>query len=106
MHSPLDWTEEDWNGNITTNLTGLWLVSKHVCIRMRDAKQKGSVINISSIGGLHRGQLPGGAAYSASKGGVIMLTKVPPSKAVGIHTAFFFFPRLMPGENFQTICCV
>ncbi|XP_039142043.1 3-oxoacyl-[acyl-carrier-protein] reductase FabG-like [Dioscorea cayenensis subsp. rotundata] len=76
VHSPLDWTEEDWNGNITTNLTGLWLVSKHVCIRMRDAKQKGSVINISSIGGLHRGQLPGGAAYSASKGGVIMLTKV------------------------------
>ena len=76
VHSSLDWTEEEWNTIFKTNLTGLWLVSKHVCKRMREAKQKGSVINISSIAGLDRGQLPGGLAYSASKAGVNSLTKV------------------------------
>ncbi|XP_039141369.1 3-oxoacyl-[acyl-carrier-protein] reductase FabG-like [Dioscorea cayenensis subsp. rotundata] len=76
VYSPLDWSEEDWNSNIKTNLTGLWLVSKHVCTRMRDAKQKGSVINISSIAALDRGQGPGALAYCASKAGVNMVTKV------------------------------
>lgn len=76
VHSPLDWSEEDWNNNIRTNLTGLWLVSKHVCKLMRDAKVKGSVVNISSIGGIHRGNLPGGLAYTASKTGVNGITKV------------------------------
>ncbi|KAG6528282.1 3-oxoacyl-[acyl-carrier-protein] reductase FabG-like [Zingiber officinale] len=75
VHSPLNWSEEDWNNNIRTNLTGLWLVSKHVCKLMCDAKVKGSVINISSIGGIDRGQLPGGLAYTASKTGVNGVTK-------------------------------
>lgn len=43
---------------------------------MRDAQIKGSIINIASIAGLDRGQLPGGAAYASSKAGVNMLTKV------------------------------
>ncbi|CAO2173347.1 unnamed protein product [Urochloa humidicola] len=38
VHSPLDWPEDEWDKLIKTNLTGLWLVSKHVCRRMRDAK--------------------------------------------------------------------
>ncbi|KAG6501016.1 3-oxoacyl-[acyl-carrier-protein] reductase FabG-like [Zingiber officinale] len=75
VHSPLDWSEEDWNDNIRTNLTGLWLVSKLVCKLMRDAKVKGSVVNISSIGGIDRGHLPGGLAYIASKTGVNGVTK-------------------------------
>lgn len=76
VYSPIDWPEEEWHENINTNLTGLWLVSKYVCRLMKDAKQKGSVINISSIGGIMRGQLPGGAAYSAAKAGVNAITKV------------------------------
>lgn len=76
VHSPLDWSEEEWNNVITTNLTGLWLVTKYVCRRMRDAQCKGSVINISSIGGINRGHLPGGIAYTASKAGVNAITKV------------------------------
>ncbi|XP_020265390.1 uncharacterized protein LOC109840962 isoform X2 [Asparagus officinalis] len=76
VNNPLDWPEEEWDDNIRTNLTGLWLVSKHVCRRMRDAKVKGSVINISSIAGLDRGQLPGALAYTASKMGVVAVTKV------------------------------
>lgn len=76
VYSPLDWTEEEWNKIIGTNLTGSFLVSKHVCTCMRDANVKGSVINISSISGLNRGQLPGGLAYAASKAAVNTMTKV------------------------------
>nr|KJB54602.1 hypothetical protein B456_009G041000 [Gossypium raimondii] len=76
VKDPLELTEEEWNQNIRTNLTGSWLVSKYVCMLMRDAKQGGSVINISSIAGLNRGQLPGGLAYASSKAGLNTMTKV------------------------------
>lgn len=69
-------SEEEWNRVVKTNLTGCWLVAKYVCIRMRDAKQGGSVINISSTGGLNRGHLPGGVAYASSKAGLNAMTKV------------------------------
>ncbi|XP_020271257.1 uncharacterized protein LOC109846432 [Asparagus officinalis] len=76
VHAALDWSEEEWNSNIRTNLTGLWLVSKHVCRRMRDAEVEGSVINISSVAGLERGQVHGAIAYSASKTAVTAVTRV------------------------------
>ncbi|XP_078166154.1 uncharacterized protein LOC144560778 [Carex rostrata] len=76
VYSVLDWPEEKWNGLMDTNLTGTWLVTKHVCRRMRDAKVKGAVISISSIVGVNRGQLPGAAAYAASKSGITALTMV------------------------------
>ncbi|KAK9055486.1 hypothetical protein SSX86_026569 [Deinandra increscens subsp. villosa] len=76
VRSPLELSEEEWDGTMRTNLTGTWSVSKYVCGYMRDAGQGGSIINISSISGLDRGQLPGGLAYSSSKAGVITLTKV------------------------------
>ncbi|KAJ3679027.1 hypothetical protein LUZ60_017038 [Juncus effusus] len=75
VYSPLEWPEEEWNKLINTNLTGSWLVTKHVCRLMYQAGQKGSVINISSIAGLHRGQLPGGVAYTASKAAVNAITE-------------------------------
>ncbi|WOK92582.1 hypothetical protein Cni_G01273 [Canna indica] len=84
VHSPLDWPEEEWNATIATNLTGLWLVTKHVCRRMVDAKQKGSVINISSTSGINRGKLPGAIAYAVSKEGVNALTKVM-ALELGVH---------------------
>lgn len=76
VKSPLDISEDEWNNTVKTNLTGTWLVSKYVCLRMRDAKKGGSVINISSIGGLTRGHLPGGPVYSTSKAAINTLTKV------------------------------
>ncbi|KAI3902737.1 hypothetical protein MKW92_051610 [Papaver armeniacum] len=76
VKSPLDITEAEWDNAFKTNLTGTWLVTKSLCKRIRDANQKGSVINISSIAGLSRGQLPGGVAYAASKAGVNTMTKV------------------------------
>lgn len=76
VHTPLDLSEEEWNNIIKTNLTGTWLVSKYFCIRMRDAKRGGCVINISSIAGLNRGQLPGGLAYACAKVAINTMTKV------------------------------
>ena len=76
VRSPLELSEEEWNHVIKTNLTGNWLVSKYIGIRMRDAERGGSIINISSVAGLDRGQLPGSAAYAASKAGLNILTKV------------------------------
>uniref|UniRef100_D5ACM9 3-oxoacyl-[acyl-carrier-protein] reductase n=1 Tax=Picea sitchensis TaxID=3332 RepID=D5ACM9_PICSI len=76
VNSSLDLKEDEWNKVITTNLRGTWLVSKAVGKRMREAKRGGSIINISSIGGLPRGELPGGIAYSASKAGINAMTKI------------------------------
>jgi NAD(P)-dependent dehydrogenase (short-subunit alcohol dehydrogenase family) len=76
VHTPLDLKEDEWNDIIRTNLTGTWLVSKYVCRLMRDARQGGSIINISSITGLNRGQLPGALAYAASKSAVNTMTTV------------------------------
>lgn len=76
MKSPLDLSEEEWDQVFKTNLKGSWLVSKFVCLCMRDANLGGSVINISSIAGLNRGQLPGATAYASSKAGLNTLTKV------------------------------
>ncbi|XP_071717256.1 uncharacterized protein [Rutidosis leptorrhynchoides] len=74
--NPLEFEEKDWNYIHRTNLTGSWLVSKHVCLRMRNAKQGGSVINISSISGINRVFLPGCVAYASSKAAVNTMTKV------------------------------
>ncbi|CAH1424740.1 unnamed protein product [Lactuca virosa] len=81
LHWP-ELSEEAWNSTMRTNLTGTWLVAKYVGRYMCDAKHKhehkhgGSIINISSISGLPRGELPGGLAYVSSKAGVVTLTKV------------------------------
>ncbi|CAA7407991.1 unnamed protein product [Spirodela intermedia] len=76
VRSPVDLPEEEWSSILATNLTGTWLVSKSVCRRMRDAGRKGSIISVSSISGLNRGQLPGGLHYSVSKAGVNSMTRV------------------------------
>lgn len=76
VNSSLDLKEDEWNTVVTTNLRGTWLVSKAVGKRMCEAKRGGSIINISSIGGLWRGEVPGGLAYSASKAGINAMTKV------------------------------
>ncbi len=55
------------------NLVGTFIVSKAVGLKMRERKS-GSIVNIASVSGI-RGNL-GRAAYGASKGGVIMLTRV------------------------------
>nr|GEW41072.1 glucose/ribitol dehydrogenase [Tanacetum cinerariifolium] len=72
----LEYEEKDWNYLYRLNLTGSWLVAKHVCLHMRNAKQGGSVINISSITGTNRVYTHGGIAYASSKAAVNTMTKV------------------------------
>lgn len=62
---------EDWSRIIAVNLTGSFLVSQAVLPHMID--QGGCIINVASNAGL-MGQ-PYSAAYCASKGGVIQLTR-------------------------------
>ncbi|KAI7990430.1 3-oxoacyl-[acyl-carrier-protein] reductase FabG [Camellia lanceoleosa] len=76
VKSVLNLSEDEWNSIIKTNMTGLWLVTKYVCLRMLAANKGGSVINISSIAGLSRGHLPGSLAYTASKAAVNTMTKM------------------------------
>jgi NAD(P)-dependent dehydrogenase (short-subunit alcohol dehydrogenase family) len=78
IHMPkgvLDAELEDWNKVLAVNLTGVWLGMKSVIPSMQ-ATGGGSIVNISSIAGIIGGESDaGGAAYSASKGGVRSLTK-------------------------------
>ncbi len=69
---------DEWARVIEVNLTGTYLTAKHVIAQMlgqpvRDDGQRGSVVTIASIEGLEG--TAGGSAYSASKGGVVILTK-------------------------------
>ena len=63
---------QDWNDLVATNLTSAFLVSQRVARGMVE-RGSGKIINIGSV----QSQLarPGIAPYSATKGGIVMLTK-------------------------------
>ncbi len=65
--------EEDWDSVIDTNLKGAWNFSKAVMRPMMRNENGASILNISSISGVV-GML-GQSNYSASKAGMIGLTK-------------------------------
>jgi len=65
-------SEEDWNEVIRVNLTGPFNFARAAAFMMMKAK-RGSILNITSVSGLIG--LPGQANYSASKAGLIGLTK-------------------------------
>ena len=69
----LEIDEQKWRRMIDVNLTGCFLCSKEVGIQMVKRRQ-GRIVNISSIAARTGGFLVG-AHYSASKAGVISLTK-------------------------------
>lgn len=60
---------ELFRATLDVNLTGSFLVSREAVRHMR----RGAIVNVSSVSGL-RGS-PGRAAYAASKGGVVAMTK-------------------------------
>lgn len=61
-----------WQRTLDVNLTGTWLMCKAVGARMLE-QGGGAIVNMASIYGLGGG--PGIAAYTASKAGVVMLTR-------------------------------
>lgn len=63
---------EQFDRIMAVNLRGTWLGMKYVLPLMME-KRSGSIINVSSLAGLKA--TPGGAAYCASKFGVIGITE-------------------------------
>jgi NAD(P)-dependent dehydrogenase (short-subunit alcohol dehydrogenase family) len=71
--APLDQTTEaDWDRVLGVNLKGTFLLSRQVLPVMMK-RGKGAVVNVASISGLLG--WPAYAAYCASKGGVVQLTR-------------------------------
>ena len=66
-----DLSETTWDGVISTNLTGLFLCMKYELPHI--LASKGAIVNMASVAGLVGGRV--GSAYTASKHGVVGLTK-------------------------------
>jgi NAD(P)-dependent dehydrogenase (short-subunit alcohol dehydrogenase family) len=81
---------EDWSKIIAVNLTGSFHCTKAVIEQMKEAGG-GKIINIASVGGI-RISYSGGIAYTASKSGLIGLTR---------HLAYELIPY---GINVNCIC--
>ena len=70
---PLDFTDDDWQAVIDTNLTGAWIVAQETSRRMIAADVAGSIINITSILATRvAGAL---SPYAASKAALKQLTR-------------------------------
>ena len=65
-------SEEDWDAVVDTNLKGAFFCTKAVA-RIMLKQEAGKIVNIASVMGIVGN--PGQANYSASKGGIIALTK-------------------------------
>jgi len=65
-------TEAQWDETFNINVRGLWLLSRSVLPYMRKAGG-GSIVNVASVLGINAAH--NRAAYAASKGAVILLTK-------------------------------
>ncbi|TFE67310.1 SDR family oxidoreductase [Methylacidiphilum caldifontis] len=74
IYSPIEeLSSEDFDRLLKTNLYGTFWCSKEAFRQMRKQQQGGYIINISSVAGIEA--WAGTAAYSASKFGVMGLTK-------------------------------
>lgn len=65
---------EAWDRQIGVQLTGPFLVTKHVARQMIKKGEGGKIVNITSVAGQMGREKQ--AAYCSAKGGLIMLTKV------------------------------
>jgi len=63
---------DDWNRTISVNLTGTFLMCQAVLDPLLE-NGDGAIVNMASVAGLRA--TPYNAAYCASKGGVVLLTK-------------------------------
>ena len=68
-----EYPEEQWDRIVAVNLKGTWLTMRHEIAAMLHLGNPGSIVNVSSTLGL-RGA-PFGSPYSASKHGVLGLTR-------------------------------
>jgi NAD(P)-dependent dehydrogenase (short-subunit alcohol dehydrogenase family) len=111
-YNSTEMTPDEWRRIIEVNLTGTWLVAQAVLPHMLD--RGGVIVNTASTSGL--AAQPWQAAYCASKGGVVMLTKalaleywdrklrVNAIAPGGVDTPIISdFSKLPPGGDFSRI---
>lgn len=72
LASFIDTEEDAWDKGMAINLKGVFLAMR-AQLRHFASEQRGVIVNTSSVGGLTA--VPGSAAYSAAKHGVIGLTR-------------------------------
>jgi len=89
----LDTTEEEWDRVMAVNVKSVFLLSKYAVPEMA-AAGGGAIINISSGWGLKGG--PRAAAYCASKGAVVQLTR---AMAIDHAAANIRVNCLCPGDT-------
>jgi len=93
----VDCPEEIWDRTLDINLKGVFLCMKYEIKQM--LKQKyGVIVNTSSVGALK--PVPGFCAYSASKAGLIGLTK---TAALETATAGIRVNTILPGPTDRTL---
>src|SRR5256886_16781104 len=68
-----DFSEEEFDKHIASNLKSVWLCMKHEIRQMLHQGAGGAIVNTSSVNGL--GGVSQNALYAASKAGVLGLTK-------------------------------
>ncbi len=66
-------SEEDWNRVISLNLTAQFFMAQAVANEFFIPQKKGKIVNTCSLSGILG--IPSAVAYSASKGGVMQMTK-------------------------------
>ncbi len=69
-----DWTESDWEEVIRVNQVGTFLMAREVGRHMI-ARRRGSIVNMSALGGGVVGLGRGNAIYCATKGAVASITR-------------------------------
>jgi NAD(P)-dependent dehydrogenase (short-subunit alcohol dehydrogenase family) len=77
----VDQSEEAWDYTIDINLKGVWLCLKYELQQMIRQGHGGSIVNMASVAGLMGAA--GAATFSASKHGVIGLTKSAALESAG-----------------------
>ena len=91
MHDDHSWFA-DWRATMSVNLDAVFSISHRFSRRMVADQVKGSIINVTSIGG-HQG-FPANPAYVASKGAVRLLSK---AMAVDLGEFGIRVNNLVPG---------
>jgi len=72
MKSFYDFSVEEWDNVINTNLRSVFLYSREAAKYMRLNKEGGSIVNIASTRAIM--SEPNSEAYAASKGGIVAIT--------------------------------
>lgn len=81
MTGIFDLGADEWAEILRVNLIGPYLMVKHAGKAMADQGRGGSIVMTASVAGIRSGA--GGPPYSASKAGVINLTKVAAQQLTG-----------------------